>query len=146
MVDPSVAFFGPLDTLVAPYIEFVLLALVLLNFVSRRVAHGRHVRQAEDGADALSRHPFHSFTTWGLVLSTFYYLTLHHHSGMVLATLVLAMYIADLFEFEARKVEAREGHGLERPKGALVAATFTFLYVAFVSVFYLIKPYWMQVI
>lgn len=146
MVDPSVAFFGPLDALVAPYIEFVLLALVLLNFVSRRVAHGRHVRQAEDGADAMSRHPFHSFTTWGLVLATFYYLTLHHHSGMVLATLVLSTYIADLFEFEARKVEAREGHGLESPKGALVAALFTFLYVGYLSVFFLIEPLWTQVI
>jgi hypothetical protein len=146
MVDPSVALFGPLDTLVAPYIEFVLLALVLLNFVSRRVAHGQHVRQAEDGADAVSRHPFHSFTTWGLVLATFYYLTLHHHSGMVLATLVLVTYIADLFEFEARKVEAREGYDLEAPKGALVAAAFTFLYVGYLSVFFLIEPLWTQVI
>ena len=146
MVDPSVALFGPLDTLVAPYIEFVLLALVLLNFVSRRVAHGQHVRQAEDGADAVSRHPFHSFTTWGLVLASFYYLTLHHHSGMVLATLVLGMYIADLFEFEARKVEAREGHDLEAPKGALVAGLFTFLYVGYLSVFFLIEPLWTQVI
>jgi len=146
MVDPSVALFGPLDTLVAPYIEFVLLALVLLNFVSRRVAHGRHVRQAEDGADAVSRHPFHSFTTWGLVLASFYYLTLHHHSGMVLGTLVLGTYIADLFEFEARKVEAREGRDLEAPKGALVAAGFTFLYVGYLSVFFLIEPLWTQII
>jgi hypothetical protein len=146
MVDPSVALFGPLDTLVAPYIEFVLLALVLLNFVSRRVAHGRHVKQAEDGADAVTRHPFHSFTSWGLVIATFYYLTLHHHSGMVLSMLVLSTFIADLFEFEARKVEAREGHGLERPKGALVAATFTFLYVGFLSLFFAIEPFWSQVI
>jgi len=147
MVDPSVAFFGPLDTLVAPYIEFVLLALVLLNFVSRRVAHGRHVEQAEaDGADAITRHPFHSFTSWGLILASFYYLTLHHHAGMVLSTLVIGTYLADFFEFEARKVEAREGHGIDRPKGALVAASFTFLYVGYLSVFFLVEPLWSAVV
>ncbi|MDH5020739.1 DUF7313 family protein [Halobacterium rubrum] len=146
MVDPSVALFGPLDTLVAPYIEFVLLALVLLNFVSRRVAHGQHVEQAEDGPEAITRHPFHSFTSWGLILASFYFLTLHHHAGMVLSTLVIGTYLADFFEFEARKVEAREGHGLDRPKGALVAASFTFLYVGYLSVFFLIEPLWSAVI
>ncbi|MFC3478679.1 DUF7313 family protein [Halobacterium litoreum] len=146
MADPSVTLFGPLDTLLAPYIEWALLAIVLLNFVSRRVAHGAHKRQAEDGADALSRHPFHVFTLWGMVLLSFYYLTLHHHAGMVLSTLVLGTFITDIFEFEARKVEAREGHGIERPKGALLATTVTFLYVAFLSLFFVIQPYWTQVI
>lgn len=146
MVDPSVTLFGPLDTLLAPYVEHAVLAMVVLNFVSRRVAHGAHERQAEDGVDALSRHPFHSFTTWGLVLLSFYYLTLHHHAGMVLSTLVLGTFIADFFEFEARKVEVREGIGLEAPKGAMVAATLTLLYAGFLSVFFVIKPYWTQVV
>jgi hypothetical protein len=146
MADLSVTLFGPLDALLAPYIEYALLVMILLNFVSRRVAHEQHVRQARDGADAITRHPFHSFTSWGLILLSFYYLTLHHHSGMVLSTLVLSTYITDLFEFESRKVEAREGHGLDTPKGALFAGSITFLYVAFLSVFFLIKPYWTQVI
>ncbi|WP_336034222.1 DUF7313 family protein [Halobacterium yunchengense] len=146
MVDPSVAIFGPLDALLAPYAEHAVMAMVVLNFVSRRVAHSAHERQAEDGADALSWHPFHAFTSWGLVLLSFYYLSLHHHSGMVLSTLVLGTFVADFFEFEARKVEAREGMSLEAPKGAIAAATLTFLYAAFLSVFFLIKPIWVQVI
>lgn len=146
MVDPSVTLFGPLDSLLAPVIEYVVLAMVVLNFASRRVAHSAHQRQAEDGADALSRHPFHVFTSWALVLLSFYYLTLHHHSGMVLSTLVLGTFIADFFEFEARKVEVREGLDLEAPKGAIAAGTLTLLYAGFLSVFFLVKPIWTQVV
>jgi hypothetical protein len=145
MADLSVTLFGPIDTLLAPYIEYVLLALVVLNFVSRRVAHSAHKRQAENDEE-LSRHPFHSFTTWGLVLLSFYYLTLHHHAGMMLSILVLGTFLADFFEFEARKVEVREGKELETPKGALVTGTFTLLYIGYLTVFFLIKPYWSQVI
>ncbi|MGB9963603.1 hypothetical protein [Halobacterium sp. CBA1126] len=146
MAVPSVTLFGPLDAVLAPYAEYAVLVMVLLNFVSRRIAHGAHERQAEDGADALSWHPFHAFTTWGLVLLSFYYLTLHHHSGMVLSVLALGTFLADFFELEARKVEAREGLELEAPKGALAAATLTLLYAAYISVFFLVKPYWMQVV
>ena len=146
MADLSVTLFGPLDTLLAPYIEYALLVMILLNFVSRRVAHSAHKRQADDGADALSWHPFHAFTSWGLVLLSFYFLTLHHHAGMVLSSLVLGTFIADFFEVEARKVEVREGMNLEMPKGATVAATITFLYIGYISIFFLIKPYWTQVV
>lgn len=146
MVDPSAALFGPLDSLLAPYAEHLVLALVVLNFVSRRVAHDAHRRQAEDGAEELSRHPFHLFTLWALVLASFYYLTLHHHSGMVLSTLVLGTFIADFFEFEARHVELREGLDLEAPKAAIAAATLTLLYAGFLSLFFLVKPYWSQVV
>lgn len=146
MADLSFTLFGPLDTLLAPYIEYALLAMILLNFVSRRVAHSAHKRQADDGADALSRHPFHVFTSWGLVLLSFYYLTLHVHAGVVLSALVLGTFLADFFEFEARRVEVREGRRLEMPKGATVAATLTFLYIGYLSLFFLIKPFWTQVV
>jgi len=77
---------------------------------------------------------------------SFYYLTLHHHSGMVLSVLVLCTFIADFFEVEARKVEVREGYPLEAPKGALVAAAFTFMYAAYLALFFVIEPYWSQVV
>jgi hypothetical protein len=146
MADPSVTLFGPVDALLGPYIEHAVLAMVVLNFISRRVAHSAHERQAEEGADALSRHPFHSFTSWGLVLLSFYLLTLHHHAGIVLSALVLSTFIADFFEFEARKVEAREGMDLEAPKGAIVAATVTLMYSGYLSVFFLLKPIWSSVV
>lgn len=146
MADPSVTLFGPIDTLLGPYIEYAVLAMVLLNFVSRRVAHSAHQRQAEEGEDALSRHPFHSVTSWALIVLSFYFLTLHHHAGMVLSVLVLGTYLADFFEFEARKVEVREGMDLEAPKGAIVAATLTLLYSGYLSVFFLLKPIWTSVV
>lgn len=146
MVDPSVTLFGPLDTVLAPYIEHAVLAMVVLNFVSRRVAHGTHKQQAEEGADALSWHPFHAVTSWALVLLSLYYTTLHAHSGVVLSTLVLGTFVADFFELEARKVEVREGLDLDMPKGAMAAATLTLLYAAFLSLFFLVKPYWTQVV
>lgn len=146
MVDPSVTLFGPLDTLLAPYIEHAVLAMVVLSFVSRRVAHGAHERQAEDGADALSWHPFHAFTSWGLVLLSLYYMTLHAHAGMVLSTLAVGTFVADFFELEARKVEVREGLDLDAPKGAMVGATITLLYAGYLSLFFLIEPFWAQVV
>lgn len=146
MADPSVTLFGPVDAILAPYIEYAVLAMVVLNFISRRVAHSAHKRQAEEGEDALSRHPFHSFTSWGLVLLSFYLLTLHHHAGIVLSALAVSTFLADFFEFEARKVEVREGKALEAPKGAMVAATVTLLYSGYLSVFFLIKPYWSAVV
>ncbi|MCG1002507.1 MULTISPECIES: hypothetical protein [Halobacterium] len=146
MAVPSVTLFGPLDTVLAPYAEYAVLFMVVLNFVSRRIAHSAHERQAEDGADALSWHPFHAFTMWGVVLLSFYYLSLHHHGGMVLSILALGTLLADFFEFESRKVEAREGMELEAPKGAIVAATITLMYAGYLSVFFLIKPFWAQVV
>jgi len=147
MAEPSVTFFGALDAVVGPYAEHVVLVLLLATFVTRKLAHDRYRRQAEDGgAEAISRHPAHVAATWLLVLASLYYLTLHHHSGVVLATLVLGLFLADFFEFEARKVEAREDRPLERPKGALTAAALTLLYAAYLSLFALVAPYWNAVV
>jgi len=147
MAEPSVTFFGPIDTLIGPHIEYVLIALVLANFVTRKLANDRHRRQAaEGGAEALSRHPAHVATSWLLVIGSLYYLTLHHHSGVVLSTLVLTTFLADFFEFEARKVEAREENPIERPKGAITAAFVTLLYAAYVSLFFLVQPVWSSVV
>jgi hypothetical protein len=147
MAEPSVTFFGPIDALVGPHIEYVLFALVLANFLTRKLANDRHRRQAAaGGAEAVTRHPLHVATNWLLVVGSLYYLTLHHHSGMVLSILVLTTFVADFFEFEARKVEAREDIPLERPKGALTAAAVTFLYAGYLAVFFLVQPLWNAVV
>jgi protein-S-isoprenylcysteine O-methyltransferase Ste14 len=147
MAEPIVTLFGPLDTVVGPYVEHVVLVLVVANFVTRKLANDRHRRQAaEAGAEAVSRHPLHVASTWLLVLVTFYYLTLHHHSGVVLASLVLGLFLADFFEFEARKVEAREDRAIETPKGAITAAGLTLLYSAYLSLFFVVQPLWNSVV
>jgi len=54
--------------------------------------------------------------------------------------------LTDFFEYESRLVEARQDLPLERPKGALVASTFVFLYIAYQSLFFVIQPLWELVV
>jgi hypothetical protein len=147
MADPSVTLFGPLDTVLGGQMEFVLLALAVVNIGTRMVQHRSNVRQAEDdGPEALSRHPLHVASNVVLVLAAFYYTTLHQHAGIVVSALVVGLFITDFFEFESRKVEARQGWNLERPKGAMAASLLALLYVGYLAVFYLVEPIWSAVV
>ena len=128
------AIFGPVDGVLAPVAEYVVLALVLANLGTRLLAHRSHLRQAADGADAIRRHRLHELTNGLLVLSAFYYLTLHHHAGIVLSVLVLGTVLADFFEFEARRVEARGELPLEAPKGAIAGSVLMLAYAAYLAV------------
>jgi len=139
----SVPIFGPVDALLAPHFEYVLLVLVLVNLGARAVEHSRHVRQAETGGvEALARHPVRVGTNFLIAFGAFYLTTFEYHAGMVLSVLVVGMVIADLFEFESRKVEARRELTLERPKGSIAASLFVLAYSAYTSVFFLIEPVW----
>ncbi len=144
MVEP--ALFGPLDAVLAPVIEFLLLALVLANLGTRYAAHRSHVRQAEEEVESLERHRVHELSNGLLVLASFYYLTLHVHAGTVLSVLVLGTVVADFFEFEGRQVELRQEWELEPPKGAIVGSLLVLSYAAFLSLFFLIQPYWDQIV
>lgn len=144
---PSVMLFGPLDRLLADQITYVLLALALVNLLTRVLAHRRHVSQAESGgAEALSRHPLHVLTNIGLLLGSFYYLTLHHHGGMVMSTLVIGLLITDFFEFEGRKVEARRDMSIDAPKAAVVASGLVVAYAAYQAVFFIVEPIWSAIV
>jgi hypothetical protein len=144
---PSVSLFGPIDALLAPYLEYVLLVLVILNLVGRAVEYNQHVRQAEEGgADAIARNPLRVGTNFLLVVGAFYYATVEYHAGFVLSVLVVGMFITDMFEFESRKVEARQNLPIERPKGAIAASLFVFLYAAYQSVFFVIAPIWNAIV
>lgn len=144
---PSVTLFGPIDTLVGPHMEWILLALVVGNFVTRGLAHRMHVKQAADGgADAVSRFLPHEVSNVALALGALYYTTLHSHSGIVTTTLVIGVFLSDFFEFEARKVEARRGVALDRPKSGIAASSLLFLYVAYLSLFFLIEPVWSAIV
>jgi hypothetical protein len=153
-MQPDVILFGPLDTILgseAPggvlVIEYILLALVLANFVTRALAHRTHTVQYEEGgAEELSRYPAHVASNVLLVITSFFYMTLAHHGGMAMSVLVLGAVITDFFEFESRKVEARRDIPLERPKGSLVAAALVFMYAGYQSFFWLIQGPWEAVV
>jgi ABC-type anion transport system duplicated permease subunit len=143
-------FLVPLDPLVAAesVIPFVVLALVLANMVTRLLAHRTHVEQAKDAEDdsEISRYLPHSVTTVLLVLASFAFLVVAPHGGMVMSVLVLGVFLADFFEFESRKVEARNEMEMERPKAAVTASLVALLYAAFQSLFFIVEPVWTAIV
>jgi len=152
---PTVNLFGPVDSILGGelgiggevlVIEAVILGLVVVNLITRHLAHRRHRSQAEAGADAVSRFPLHEGVNVALVLATLYYTTLSHHAGVVMTMFVLGLFITDLFEFESRKVEARRGIDVERPKGAIAASFLALLYIGYQSLFFLVAPFWNAVV
>jgi hypothetical protein len=131
---------------VAGYIPFAVLVLVLVNMATRHRAHGAYRDAVEDGAESLSRYRPHAATNLLLLFVSFTYLVVDPHSGMVTTVLVAGVFLSDFFEFEARNVEARNGLEFERPKAAIAASVLTLLYAAYVSLFFLVKPYWQMVV
>ncbi len=138
----SVQLLGPLDAYLAPVVESVLAVLVVVNLATRHLAHRRNVRQADEEPEAISRFLPHEAANVLLLLVGLYFLTLEPHAGMVLSTLVLGMIVADVFEFESRKVEARRGLDLDRPKAAIGASVLVVLYVGFLTLFAYVEPFW----
>ncbi|WP_255150503.1 DUF7313 family protein [Halorarius halobius] len=142
-MEPFVSLFGPIDAILAPYIAYVLLALLVVNIAGRALEFKQHQQQAESGDwTDLSRHPLRVGTNVLLVVGSFYYLTVHQHGGMVFATLFLGVFITDLFEFESRQVEVRRGVDLERPKGAIAASLLALAYIAYQTLFFIVAPIW----
>ncbi|MFB6096801.1 MAG: hypothetical protein ABEJ74_05385 [Haloferacaceae archaeon] len=141
-------FAVPLDGLesVADVLPHVIFALVLVTMATRMLANRHHRREAADGAESLSRYYPHWAASVLLVLVTFAYMVVHQHAGMIMSALVLGTFISDFFEFEAREVEARNEMAIERPNGAIFASAVLFLYAAFQSVFFIIKPIWTAII
>lgn len=144
-----IQFLIPIDTLAAfeDLLKYIILGLVVVNMVTRILAHHRQRNQAEEGDDsALSRWLPHMVVSVLLVLASFAFLVVDPHAGMVLSVLVLGMFVADFFEFEARKVEVRNGLDFERPKAAITASVVVLMYAAYQSLFFLVKDYWQLVV
>ncbi|GAB6863100.1 hypothetical protein ACFR97_05245 [Haloplanus litoreus] len=136
---------GALDAL-EPYIAHVVLALVVVNMLTRIRAHSVHAGQVEDGADELSRYTPHSLSTIALVLASFVFLLVEPHGGMVMSVLVVGLFLTDFFEFESRQVEARNDMTFERPKGAVAASLLALLYAGYQSLFIFVQPVWNAIV
>lgn len=141
-------FLVPIDALaeVEGLLKYAILGLVLINMVTRILAHSKQRKQLDDDDSNLSRWLPHSVTSILVVLASFAFMIVEPHGGMVMSVLVLGMFVADFFEFEARQVEARNGLDFERPKAAIMASVIVLLYAAFQSLFFLVKDYWNLVI
>jgi hypothetical protein len=140
------SLFGPVDALLRPWVEYIILVLVLVNIGARVAEYSSIKRQAADGPDAISRSGLRVATNVLLVVLSFYLATAHYHAGMILSTLVVGMVIADLFEFESRLVEARQGLEIERPKGAIGASLLVLAYAAYTTLFFVVAPLWNSIV
>ncbi len=145
------SLFGPVDALLGgtehPAILYVLIVLAVANVITRAIAHRSHVKQArEDGADAISQYPAHVATSILLILGSFYLATVEVHAGTVLSVLVVGMFITDLFELEARRVEVRNDRPIRRPNGAIAASVLVVLYAGYISLFFVIAPVWNAIV
>lgn len=145
-MDPSVTLFGPVDTYLAPYIVYVLFALILVNVIARGIEYGQIRKQAAEGADAITRNSLRVATNFLLVVGAFYLLSLDRSAGLMVSVFVVGLFLTDFFEFEARKVEARQEMEIERPWAAIGVSAFAFLYIAYQAFFFLVAPFWEAIV
>ena len=82
-MDPAIL--GPIDVIFSPIIEPILLIGAIINLVTRHLAHRSHIRQNEEEKGSLKRFVFHEISNGVLIVFSLYYMTLHHHGGMVLS-------------------------------------------------------------
>ena len=129
-MDPAIL--GPTDAIFFPIIEPILLIGAVANLVTRFLAHRSHIKQNEEEKGSLQRFVIHEISNGVLIIFSLYYMTIHHHGGMILSLMVLAMVLADIFEFEARLVESRGGMEIELPKGSIVGSALVLVYVLYI--------------
>jgi len=129
-MDPAIL--GPIDAIFFPIIEPILLIGAVANLVTRFLAHRSHIKQNEEEKGSLQRFVIHEISNGVLIIFSLYYMTIHHHGGMILSLMVLAMVLADIFEFEARLVESRGGMEIELPKGSIVGSALVLAYVLYI--------------
>ena len=137
-MDP-LQFLIPLDWLnvIGPILPFAILVMAVANLATRHLQHRQHVSQGAD-ADDVERFSIHAFTNIGLILLSFLFAVHAPTGGTILAVLVVTLLFADLFEFEARNVEARNDMPIEAPKSAIVASVLVVFYAAYYALYFLI--------
>ncbi|QZP37189.1 DUF7313 family protein [Halobaculum magnesiiphilum] len=150
MLPSPLEFLVPLGALesVADVLPFAILAVVLVNVVTRLLAQRSFERAAAEGDDdeALSRFLPHEIVNGLLVLLSFAFMIVEPHGGMVLSVLVVGMVISDFFEYESRRVEARNDLEMDKPNSAIVASALVIAYAGYQALFFLVEPIWSSII
>ncbi|WP_435062905.1 DUF7313 family protein [Halobaculum sp. EA56] len=150
MLPSPLEFLVPLGALesVAGVLPFLILAVVLVNVVTRLLAQKSFERAAAEGDDdeELSRYLPHEVVNVLLVVLSFAFMVVHPHGGMVLSVLVLGMVISDFFEYESRRVEARNDMEVDKPKSAIVASGLVIAYASYQALFFLVEPIWNSIV
>jgi hypothetical protein len=135
------------DPAIAPFMGFVLFGLVLVNLATRHLAHRSHVEGAEeDGEDGIQRHRIHELSNVVLVLVGLYYTTIDMYLGVLFSVFAIGLFVTDFFEFETRRVEARNDRPIGAPRAAIAASVILLLYAMYVAFFFLVRPYWNAIV
>jgi hypothetical protein len=124
-------------------LPYALLVMAVANLATRHVAHRRHVEQGANG-ESVEPYTPHAVTNIGLVLLSFLFTLDAPVSGVIVAVIVITMLIADLFELEARNVEARNDMPIEAPKSSIAASVVLLVFVGYYSLFFLVSGIWNQ--
>lgn len=145
-MDP-LQFLVPLGWLAAvgPVLPYAILVMAVANLATRHLEYKRHVDQGADG-DSVEQYTPHAFTNVGLLLLSLLFAVAAPVSGVILSIVVITMVIADLFEFEARNVEARNDISIEAPKSSIVASLLVLVYAAYYALFFLVADLWNQIV
>lgn len=150
MLPSPLEFLVPLGALesVAGVLPYVILVVVLVNVVTRLLAQRSFERAAAEGDDddALSRYLPHEIVNVLLVLLSFAFMVVEPHGGMVLSVLVIGMVISDFFEYESRRVEARNNLEMDKPNSAIVASVLVIAYAGYQALFFVIEPLWSSIV
>lgn len=121
--------FGWLEV-VGPALPIAILALAVANLATRHLAHRAHVKQAAEN-DSVDQYFPHVFTTVGLVLLSFLFVLVRPVGGTILSLVAITLLVVDLFEYEARNVEARNDMTIEKPKSALLTSVLVVGYAVY---------------
>ena len=124
---------------IGPIVPIAILVLVVANIGARIVENRRQEWQAEHD-EPLTRHPANTFTTMGIVTLGLLFIVYRPISGMIMMIPILGLFIADVFEFEGRQVEADNGLEFEWPKATLLATGLTLIYAFYYALPPLYQP------
>jgi hypothetical protein len=143
-MDP-LQFLVPLGWLsaVGPVLPYAILVMAVANLATRHIAYRSHVEQGTDG-DEVEPYTPHAFTNIGLVLLSFLFVPVAPVSGVILSVLVITMLVADLFELEARNVEARNDMPIEAPKSSIAASLLVLVFASYYALWFLVAGIWNQ--
>jgi hypothetical protein len=143
-MDP-LQFLVPLGWLsaVGPVLPYAILVMAVANLATRHIAYRSHVEQGTDG-DAVEPYTPHAFTNIGLLLLCFLFVLDAPVSGVILSVLVITMLVADLFELEARNVEARNDMPIEAPKSSIAASLLVLVFASYYALWFLVAGIWDQ--
>ena len=125
---------------VGPSIPIAIFVLVIANIGTRIMENRMQARQAKNGEE-ITRHPLNTFVTMGIVTLGLLFVVYRPTSGMILMLPIIGLFIADVFEFEGRRVEADNDLDFEWPKATLFSLGLALIYAAYYALAPLYGPY-----